>query len=171
MSGFLSLYDDVDRVDLGGGFWVDIAQHITDAANTLIQRALISPRVETVNTEGDVRVQTTTIDQGAYSLARLVAYIVDWNLTDRNGDPLPLPIYIQPSRDAAGVLAEHRGNAVRRQSIGFLPPYATNRILLKIVENEKRFEEGAGPFPGPPEGAPAGSPPGPPTAPAAGVPG
>lgn len=143
MSGFLSLYDAVDRIDLGGGFWVDVRQHITDAANTTIQRVLVDPRIETVERAGQTRVVTTTVNQGAYNQARLVAYIDAWNLTDRNGDPLPLPPYVQPSPSG-----EDRANAVRRQSIGFLPPYATQKILMKIIENEKRFEEGAVPFPG-----------------------
>lgn len=150
MSGFMSLYDAVDRIDLGGGFWVDVRQHITDAAHTVIQRALVDPRIEAVERGGETRVLTTTVDQGAYELARLVAHIDAWNITDRNGDPLPLPPYIQPTRPGVD-----EANKVRRQSIGFLPPFATRKILAKIVENDKRFADGVGPFPGTGDGAPA----------------
>lgn len=156
MGGFLSLYDETDRVDLGGGYYVDIKRYLSDAEADRASRALVAPQLKSEvvgagdGTEGEVRSVTTTVDQGGYNTEVLVAAIVDWNLTDRGDDPLPLPPYV-PAKPTG----EDRANEVRRQSIRQLPAFATKKILKQISDNEKRGAGDPAAFQGTGEGAPA----------------
>jgi hypothetical protein len=148
MGGFLSLYDETDRIDLGGGYYVDIKRYLTDAEHDRAQRLLVDPRMESRVTgkdadDSEVRAVTTTINQGDYNHELLVAAIIGWNLTDRDGNPLPLPPYMPPGKSG-----NDKANTVRRESIRQLPAFATKKILKQILDNEKRSGDDQGSFPG-----------------------
>lgn len=152
MGGFLSLYNQTDRVDMGGGYYVDIKRFLSDAEHDRAQRALVSPRIETtVSGDGDSAPKSvaTVVDQQAYNHEVMVMAIVGWNLTDEQGEPLPLPPYMDPPKSGNDV-----ANTVRRASIRRLPAFATQRILKQISDNEKLGADDAG-FPGDGEGTPA----------------
>jgi hypothetical protein len=156
MGGFLSLYDERDRIEMGGGYYVEIKKFLSDAEHDRAQRALVSPRIESTVAkagggadEAEVRAVTTTIDQQGYNIEVLVAAIIDWNLTDETDQLLPLPPYMPPP--SAG---EDKVNRVRRESIRRLPHFAIERILKQISDNKKLGADDAATFQGQGEGAP-----------------
>jgi hypothetical protein len=139
MGGFLSLYDEQDRIDLGGGYYVDIKRFLSDEDDERATHALTKPQLRSTmqrdktSRDADATTTTTTIDydQKAYSRALISAAIIGWNLTDRDGNPLPL------APDVA-----------REASIRALPTFATKQILAKIKENENRTDSELTSFPG-----------------------
>jgi hypothetical protein len=136
MGGFLSLYDETDRIDLGGGYYVDIRRYLSDEDDERATRALTKPQLRTTTTqnkETDSSEVTSTIDydQSAYSRVLISSAVIGWNLTDRDGNPLPL------APDAARVA-----------SIKSLPVFATKKILAKIKENEGRTDSELATFQG-----------------------
>src|SRR5262249_25337760 len=139
MGGFLSLYDETDRVDLGGGYYADIKRYLSSAEVDRANRALVAPQLKSEGAStgdgsaAEGRSVTSTIDQGTYNIEVLVAAIDGWNLTDRDGNSLPLPPYV-PAKPTG----EDRANQVRRESIRLLPAFATKKILKQISDNEKR---------------------------------
>lgn len=156
MAGFLALYSETDRVELRGGYYVDIRKYLDHAAWGYAQRKLVDPRLESTlgqKTEGgeaETRTVASMVDQQAYNLELLVAAIVDWNLTDEQDRPLPLPPYIPPTK----LDGEDKANLVRRDSIRRLPAFATKKILDRILKHEKDGADDSAPFPEPGEGAP-----------------
>lgn len=135
--GFLSLYDEIERVKLGGEWWVDIKRYLTSNEADRAQRALVAPKMQTKVTDsgrqgqqrnqadaGDVREVTTTIDQGAYHHELLVAAIVTWNLTDQNDTLLPLTPEMS-----------------RRASVKALPGFARDKIVAAVLANRARTDE------------------------------
>lgn len=152
MGGFLSLYNQTDRVELGGGYYVDVKRFLSSAETERAQRALVAPQVKSEVTAGagdeaDVRAVVSTIDQATYNVEVMVAAIVAWNLTDELEQPLPLPPYM-PGKPTGPDPA----NDVRRQSVRRLPDFAKKRILKQISDNEKLGADGEDAFQGPGEG-------------------
>lgn len=148
MGGFLSLYDETDRVELGGGYYVDIRRYLSHADTARAQRVMVPPRYETKaeqDKDGKPGTVTTavTVDQQAYDREIMVAAIDSWNLTDRDGNPLPLPPFVPPTQ----VTGDDAANKVRRESIAKLPAFAATRILKRISDNEKRGADEEAAFP------------------------
>lgn len=149
--GFLSIYKQTDRVELGGGYYVDILRFLSQAQTARAEAVRMSKDIRSEARDGEVTATVIQIDQQAYNLEILVAAIEAWNLDDEDGAPLPLPPYI-PGKPTGEDLA----NRVRRESIGRLPQFAVNRILKQITDNEKAGAdaESLAAFPGESAGAP-----------------
>lgn len=125
--GFLSAYDDVETIDLGGGWWVKIKQFPTDDEQATIEKRLMSTRMDMA---GDKPRMDAQIDTAAYAREQLVVYVVDWNLTDSSDLPLPL-----------------HPESAKRAAIGQLPRVVTAKIRARINELEKRDPAEAAGFP------------------------
>lgn len=135
MNDFFSHYDGVDRVDLHDGFYVDIKRCLTQAETAQVNFTLVGDHVRREAEKGR-EVSTMQTDHQAYNLALLAAHIVEWNIT-RNGAQLPLPPYVAPKKPTAADPA----NTVRRDSIAQLPAPVAKKILKRISDNEKLFDE------------------------------
>jgi len=84
MAGFLSLFNEPERVVVADGFWVDIKKALTAEDYEAAQRALLGRMTMT----GDgLRAEPDTI---AYQHELVYRSIIDWNLTDEDGEKLPL---------------------------------------------------------------------------------
>jgi hypothetical protein len=158
MGGFLSLYDLTERVDMGGGYYVDIRRHVSTADTARAEAVHIDKRIESTVSGAEqkggteVRSVATRIDQQAHDLEILAVYIDSWNLTDRAGNPLPLPPFIPPKPTG-----EDPANRVRRETILLLPVFAKKRILEKIKEFEDRGADDPEAFPDEGESTPSAS--------------
>lgn len=156
--GFLSLYKQTDRVELGGGYYIDIKRHLSMAETARAEEMRVSKDIRSEmgaakdGKAGDVTATVMRIDQQAYNTEILVAAVVDWNLDDDQGVPLPLPPYI-PGKPTG----DDKANLVRRESIGLLPAFAVKRLLEQIAANEKAGAdaESLAAFPGESVSAPA----------------
>lgn len=158
--GFLNLYDLADTIDLGGGFWVRVKRHLSDAEAARAEVALVSKRVEATMagkadgaSKADRQTIAQMIDTRSNEQELLVAHIIDWNLTDRQDQLIPLPPYVCPAR-ADG---DDPANRVRRESIGLLPVFVRKRILTKIKEFEALGADDLAAFQGSGRGIPAES--------------
>lgn len=93
MPGFLSIYAQVERVELPDsvctepGFWIDLKVSLTTKDDADAQRALMRPRMRSVD---GVSSTESDMDYGAFSKIRVLRSIVAWNLTDENERPLPV---------------------------------------------------------------------------------
>lgn len=70
---------ETSKLDLGEGFWVEAKQQLTVKESAQVQASLI----KSVESSGRVEPNFQELWK-----ARIVAYIVDWNLT-HNGKPVP----------------------------------------------------------------------------------
>jgi hypothetical protein len=113
MSGFLSAYDGVERIELGRGYWVDVKQCLSHAELQLAQGKMGAGR-QTVEAGGR---QYATLDMNAFETELIVLSLVDWNLTDQQGVLLPLT----PDR-------------ARRDSVARLPGSVTSVIFKRCNE-------------------------------------
>jgi hypothetical protein len=84
MSGFLSLFNAPERIIVAKDYWIDIKTSLTAEDYEAAQRALLG-KVSMSN--GGMSAEPDTI---AYQHELVFRSIVDWNLTDENGEPLPL---------------------------------------------------------------------------------
>lgn len=89
MPGFLSQYTDIERIDLGGGYWVDIKKYLTSADASAAQRALTRPKVRSKIGEKSSELEGDT-DIAAYHEEMVLRSVVEWNLDDENGKVLPM---------------------------------------------------------------------------------
>lgn len=91
--GFLSAYSGTRKIDVGGGYWVEIKECLSIAEKNLCERALMSSPVVDMSGRGSAKV-----DSVAFRNAMMSASIVDWNLDEDNGDIWPL--FPQAVKDA-----------------------------------------------------------------------
>lgn len=152
--GFLSIYNQTDRVELGGGYYIDVKRFLSQAETARAEAVRMSKDIRSEMDEktGNAKATVIQYDAQAYNVEILVAAIVDWNLDDEQGVSLQLPVYI-PGKTTGEDLA----NRVRRESIGRLPEFAVKRVLEQIRANEKDGvdAESLAAFPGESTGAPA----------------
>jgi hypothetical protein len=85
MAGFLSLYNQTERIEVADGYWVDIKTNLTTEEYEAAQRVLIGK----VSMRGAAGIQSEP-DTIAYQRALVSQSIVGWNLTDEADQPLPL---------------------------------------------------------------------------------
>jgi hypothetical protein len=121
--GFLSQYEQVVTVNLDEGaeaeapnpvWWATVRRYLGRGDFKAAQAILISPemRVATGNDEGETRGK---VDTGGYQNELVYRALVDWNLTDTNGDKLPLS-----------------PETMRRASIDLLPESVFQKIFGSI---------------------------------------
>lgn len=135
MSGFLSLYSGTERVILGGDYWVEIRQFLSNADYATAQRALFIPKVKNQEV-------TATIESEAYQQTLVLLSIVNWNLTDENNVLMPVTIESVrrlPQRSFLQLL--DRITELNNQGDLDVAPGATEREVAKA---EVEFLAGAG---------------------------
>lgn len=122
--GFLSLYDQTERLEVAEGYWVEIKQHLSGDEDDACTRALLGPEGTQMHSQsnGQSREQTAAairarLDQAAYQRELMAASIVGWNLTDQNDQALPLA----------------PANA-KRASIARLPQVVRDQITARLLE-------------------------------------
>lgn len=76
---------DTRTLQLGGDRWVEIKAELTYRE----QQALLSAGIHAREDGAGSGKAFYDIDQGEYDLAKLKMWLVDWNATDRQGDPIP----------------------------------------------------------------------------------
>jgi hypothetical protein len=84
MAGFLSLFNEPERIIVAKGFWIDIKTSLTAEDYEAAQRALLGKMSMSGNN------LTAEPDTIAYQNELVYRAIVDWNLTDEEGNDLPL---------------------------------------------------------------------------------
>lgn len=84
MAGFLSLFNEPERVPVAPGFWVDIKKSLNAEDYEGAQRALFG---KMSMAGGSLVAEPDTI---AYQHELVFRAITDWNLTDENDNVLPL---------------------------------------------------------------------------------
>lgn len=138
--GFLSIYEQTVRLDLGKyddravGYWVDFRPDLTVDDMNAATHALGSPkfggkfRSGDVKSENDVPVEVSLQqDIAAFREELVLRAIVDWNLTGRDDQPLPLDFDAEAERKTGKP-------SPRRQSIRQLPPFVFNAIHEAVAE-------------------------------------
>ena len=85
MPGFLSLYNQTERIEVASDYWIDIKTNLTTAEYEAAQRSLLG-KVSMLGT-GGIQTEPDTIE---YQHALVSSSIVAWNLTDEDGQSLPL---------------------------------------------------------------------------------
>lgn len=85
MPGFLSLYNQTERLIVADDYWIDIKTNLTTEDYESAQRTLLG-KISMVGT-GGIQSEPDTV---AYQYALVASSIVDWNLTDENDQPLLL---------------------------------------------------------------------------------
>lgn len=123
MPGFLSGYSGTTRVVFGddGEWWVDVRDHLRRGEFKAAQAALVRPIMRFEKNESST---TGTIDSISYQNELVYSGIVAWNLTDEDGNALPL----DPAPE-------------RRRSIDRLP----TEVFDKILEVIQKGTPGANP--------------------------
>jgi hypothetical protein len=134
LPGFLSEYEGTERVELGGGYWVDIKRCLSRAEYQRVQD-LLGAGKQTINMSGTRLMQ---MDVGGSQEEMLFQSITDWNLDDENGVKWPL----SPEKD-------------KRANIRRMPASAFNDVFAACDElNGPRAGKEAAQFPeGPVDGA------------------
>ena len=84
MAGFLSLFNEPERINVAKGFWIDIKKSLTAEDYEAAQRALLG---KMVMNGANLTAEPDTI---LYQHELVFRSIIDWNLTDENGELLPL---------------------------------------------------------------------------------
>lgn len=83
--GFLSAYSGTQKIDVGGGYWIEVRECLPIMDKQRAEKALAqSPRVD-MNGAG-----TIALDTVAFHNEMLAASIVAWNLDEENGQIWPL---------------------------------------------------------------------------------
>jgi hypothetical protein len=85
MPDYSSRYDQVERIELGGDFWVDVQTCLTGAQLSAIESKRITYGVEKAKNDKGVEVTRRVIvkiDAEVYEHELAIASIVDWNITD-----------------------------------------------------------------------------------------
>lgn len=80
MAGFLSAYSGTRRVDLGGGYWVDVKKCLTIVEKQRAEQALASNPTVDMNGNG-----SATMDVVAFRNELVAASITAWNLDEEDG--------------------------------------------------------------------------------------
>jgi len=84
MSGFLSLFNEPERIIVADGYWIDVKSSLNAADYEAAQRALLG---KMSMQGGNLSAEPDTV---AYQHELVFRAIVDWNLTDEDGQLLPL---------------------------------------------------------------------------------
>lgn len=80
--GFLSAYSGTQKIDVGGGYWIEVRECLPIVDKQRAEKALASsPRVDMAG-NGSI-----SLDTVAFHNEMLFASIVAWNLDDDNGQP------------------------------------------------------------------------------------
>lgn len=82
--GFLALFNEPERVAVGEGYWIDLRTSLTAEDYEAGQRVLLG---KMTMVGGSLN---STPDTIGYQHELVFRSVVDWNLTDEEGDPLPL---------------------------------------------------------------------------------
>lgn len=87
MPGYLSRHNEIKRIDLDDGFWVEVKTHLSHGETKAAKRALMKAHLTVVDDKSETSAE---IDMVEYQQAKAFAAIIAWNLTDENGVELPL---------------------------------------------------------------------------------
>ena len=87
MANYLSRHNAPVKVDLGDGFWVEVKTHLSHGETKAAKKALMKATLRMVDDEQETSAE---IDMVEYQQAKAFAAIIAWNLTDDNGEVLPL---------------------------------------------------------------------------------
>ena len=87
MGNYLSRHNLTRTVDLGDGFWVEVKTHLSHGETKAAKRALMQATMRVVDDEQET---SAKIDMVEYQQAKAFAAIIAWNLTDNEGNVLPL---------------------------------------------------------------------------------
>ena len=77
--GFLSAYAGTRRVDVGGGYWIEVKECLTAIEKHRAEKALASPMLD-MNGNG-----SAALDSPAFRTEMMCASIVGWNLDEDDG--------------------------------------------------------------------------------------
>lgn len=129
--GYLdSRYDGVKKVELGGGWWVEIKKCLSVAESEKAEAALVAVEMEDQG-EGKPSKAKVKPDMVVNTREMVVASIVDWNLTDERDELLGL-----------------HPEAVLRQSVAKMPQDDYDKIAAAVREaNAERSREDEARFP------------------------
>ncbi len=128
--GFLSKYEQIEHVtfDDAGDYWADVRRYPRRADVKAAQAILISP--EMVLAQGEEG-QTDTrgkVDTGGYQDELVARCLLRWNLTDEEGEAIPL-----------GTCHPTTGpDEVRRAAVAILPEEVFEKILGSIAGAVRR---------------------------------
>ena len=133
--GFTSKYEGTDRIELGDGYWVEVKKCLTWAESNDAEKAGLNFNMSAeANGTGNQQPRTRTnviIDPEAKAFEQVLASVVDWSLTDRDGTKLALDFDRELEKTA------HKANrpnwmSPRRQSLLKLPQH------LHMLDGEHR---------------------------------
>lgn len=74
------------RIDMGDGDWIEIKVELTAGEQRSLQSAGLGGMTRS---ESDSERVEIGVDWAKFSLARSLAYVVDWNAKDEDGTPVP----------------------------------------------------------------------------------
>lgn len=111
MAGFLSAYSGTERIDVGGGYWIEIKTCLSRADTEVAERLL-----STATTVRDGNGERVT-DTAGYRTFMVAASIVDWNLDDEDG--------------AVWVV---NNDAAKRRNVARLPESVFTQVFLRVDE-------------------------------------
>lgn len=134
MPGFLDAagYGGTERIDVGGGYWIEVKRALSSAEYAPVEKHLGSGRMA-VRVDGGS--QTITVDPRGAQEEMLYQSVTAWNL---DGDPWPdgTPWPLEPEKD-------------KRKAIAALPVAVRIKVYQKCDElNGPREPEEAAQFPG-----------------------
>ncbi len=102
MAGFLGLYERTERIvlardpDTGQDYWLEVRVSLPEDRYGKVQRALVAPSVVDNTVAGATNVP-------GWHVEWITQAVVDWNLTDAAGEPLPMG---PKGRDPVGLTRE-----------------------------------------------------------------
>lgn len=110
--GFLSAYSGTRRIDLGGGYWVEVKECLSIVEKQRAEKVLSRDPVVDQNGRG-----TAKVDMPAFHNEMLYHSITSWNLDEDDGTVWPLS-----------------PEPVKRKNIARLPAAVFDRILEVVDE-------------------------------------
>ncbi|MFB8182637.1 hypothetical protein ACFC8N_42940 [Streptomyces sp. NPDC055966] len=110
--GFLSAYSDTRKIDLGGGYWVEIKECLSIVEKQRAEKALSSGPVFDQNGRGSAQ-----MDMPAFHTEMVVASITAWNLDEDDGTVWPLT-----------------PEPVKRKNVARLPASVFDQIFKEVDE-------------------------------------
>lgn len=85
MPGFLSLFNTPERIQVAEGYWIDVKKSLSAEEFEHAQSALLG--TVSFGNKGEFQSEP---DTAGYQRQLVCRAIIDWNLTDEEGQPLPL---------------------------------------------------------------------------------
>ena len=146
MAGFLGLYERTERITLahdpetGQDYWIEVRTSLPEERYGKVQRALVAPSVVDDTVAGATNVPGWHVEWIAQA-------VVDWNLTDAAGEPLPLG---PKGHDPIGLT---------RESVWRMPGPVVQRVFQRCqaLHNEAAREVSEPNFRHDDDGGPAGN--------------